>query len=115
MGVIDELARGSPVVQENIESVASEVSLRGLPDLLENLPHLGQKVSRNLRKAGIVGLGNDESVSLAHRIDVEESEDPLVLENFGGRDLAADDLAEDTVFHGSLLLNFLARTGKGGE
>ena len=48
MGVIDELARGSPVVQKNIESVASEVSLRGLPDLLEKFSHLGQEVGRNL-------------------------------------------------------------------
>ncbi len=63
----------------------------------EELPEEVLRAVGNVVERGEVGLGDDQDVDRRLRPDVVEGEDALGLEEDLGRDLPADDAAEDAV------------------
>ncbi len=103
MGMIDQLAGGPVVIQQDVETGTMKLGLDGRANLLQGLSQAAEEVRWNFREAGIMSLGNDQGVPLANGIDVQESQDVIGFENSCRRYFTTDNLAEDAVFHTPLL------------
>jgi len=64
--------------------------------LLHYWEYFAQLVVRDVCELRAVMLWDDECMSLAQRLDIEESKDLVGFEQLEGRNVAFDDLAEDT-------------------
>ena len=94
---------GAPaVVLEHVVLAYAGDRDHGAADARQHAPEGGGGLIRK----GVHGLGgflrDHERVPGAQRVDVEKREHPLVLVNLVTGNLAADDLAEHRVCHGSL-------------
>jgi len=98
--VHDGLVGGRAVVLENIERGRAGGLHDGTADAWQDAANGGGGVVGELVERDGGFLGDDEGVALAERADVEEGEGAGVLVDFVAGNLAADDLAEDGVWHG---------------
>ena len=93
------------VVHHNVDAVGLHRFLQRMRDLAgglgRRLPILGRDVENIARG---FRLRNDECVAGADGVNVEERERFVVLVHFKRRQFAAHYLAENTIFHSSLLI-----------
>jgi hypothetical protein len=98
--VHDGLVGGGAVVLEDVEGGGAGGLHDGAADAWQHAADGGGGVVAELVERDGGFLGDDERVATAERADVEEGEGAGVLVDFVAGDLAADDLAEDGVWHG---------------
>ena len=83
--------------------------LRHLGDDLEDVGHHGAVFGGDSSGGSDVGLGNHQEVSRSLRVNVVKGEALLILVDFVGRNVAGNNLAEQTIGHGGTSFVCLVR------
>jgi len=96
----DGLAGVGAVVLEDVVGVGAGDFHDGLGDLWERGAEGGGVGAVELVEGDDGAFGDDDGVSLAEWVDVEEGEDLVVLVDFVAGEFAGDDLGEDALGHG---------------
>ena len=94
VGMKDHLPCGAEIVLKTVKTVGMRLCLHSGRHELKRAEQRLRLAGRHVQKSGIVPFGNNKRMSFGHRVDIEESQNMLVLIDPGARNYARNILAE---------------------
>lgn len=99
MEMEDGLPRNAAVVREDIKSLEVKTPDERACDDSRSLQQRQITSRIKLQEIPIMAPGDDEGVAQMDWVDIKNGNDPIVFEEYFGRNLTCNDVAEDAIVH----------------
>jgi hypothetical protein len=97
MQMLDKLTGRAAVIAQYIVPIRIRTGSHSSYDFSQTGTNLAQKLGWTIMQLPIMLSGNNQSVTIGHRANIQKSNDNLVFVNLGNRNLTAYYPAEDTI------------------